>query len=208
MVRVQPVVSCYTAIMPETQHQQPQQRTPRGMKPEAVLAQISLQEGDTVADFGAGSGGFSIPAARRVGPAGRLFAVDVRDAILARLKRQVQRDYGLEHITVVVGDLETPGGSDIADSSIDVCMCINVLHQLDDPQVTAEEAYRVCKPGGRIVVVAWCDSHNGMGPPADRVVTEQRARTLYSNAGFELIEHIDAGDYHYGFLGRRPPMHP
>lgn len=63
-----------------------------------------------------------------------------------------------------------------------------------------EEAVRVLKKGGSLLVVDWRDSFGNMGPPADMVFTEDATRALLQDIGVSTPVSIDVGSYHYGII--------
>lgn len=179
--------------------------TDRFTDPEAVLEQTPLAEGDTVVDLGSGIGGFAIPAAQRVGKAGSVYAVDMREQALTRLANIAQRDYALDTITTIWGDIDEPGGTELPDSTAHFAILANVLPFLDAPQVAAGELCRVLVPGGRALVVDWHESFSGMGPQPDQIVAEGEARKLFEHAACDIEESVDVGPYQYGFIIRKAP---
>lgn len=111
----------------------------------AELAQV--RAGQVVADIGAGSGRFSTALARRVGPAGRVYASDVSPARLADLK---QRAEGLRNLTVIEATRTETG---LPDGCCDLVMMRSVYHHVSDPALFVSALRRVLAPGGRLVII-------------------------------------------------------
>jgi len=190
--------------------------------PQKNIQQFGLIEGMKVADLGAGSGAYTVAAARQVGNSGRVYAVEIQKELLSRIKssadgaaNQVSVSsrkesassdsmrkvfYGATNVEVIWGDIESLGGTKIKDALIDAVIVSNVLFQIEDKKGLVEEAKRILKPKGRVLVVDWKDSFGGMGPHADHVVSEQSAKKLFEESGFSLERSIPAGDHHYGFI--------
>ena len=163
------------------------------------VARLQLREGMHVADFGAGSGFYTLAAARRVGHSGRVYAVEVQKELLDKLQAQALR----EHITtvqVIWGDLDEPTGTKLADASMDAVIVSNVLFQSEQKDILAGEAYRVLKSGGQVLVVDWSDSYSNLGPHPEAVVAEEAARSYFESAGFVFTESFKAGEHHYGLI--------
>jgi ubiquinone/menaquinone biosynthesis C-methylase UbiE len=172
------------------------------LDPQAVLENFGIQEGSTVADLGAGSGFYTMAAARMVGT-GRVYAVDVQQDLLTRLQNTA-RAAKITNISVLHGDMERPGGTRLQDGSVDSAIISNVLFQVEQKESFVKEVKRILKSGGKALVIDWSDSFNSMGPEEKLVVTESAARSLFEKAGFEFVNSIDAGDNHYGLVYRKP----
>jgi ubiquinone/menaquinone biosynthesis C-methylase UbiE len=113
--------------------------------PTAVAA---LEEGETVLDLGSGGGIDVLLSARRVGPTGKAYGLDMTDEMLA-LARENQRKAGLDNVEWLRGEIEAiPLPAESVDVVISNCV-INLSG--DKPKVLAEAA-RVLKPGGRFAV--------------------------------------------------------
>jgi ubiquinone/menaquinone biosynthesis C-methylase UbiE len=164
--------------------------------PAQILDQVGLSEGHIVADLGAGSGFYTLAAAKLVG-SGKVYAVDVQADLLARIKNAAHAA-NLHNIEVLHGDMERLGGTRIRECSVDIALICNVLFQVEKKDDFLNEVKRILKPGGRVVLVDWADSFGGMGPAAEHVISEQDAEELFKKHGFTFINSIDAGDNHYG----------
>jgi len=170
--------------------------------PSVTLAAAHVEEGMHVADFGAGSGFFTIAAAGLVGASGVVWAVDMQPDLLTRIKSHALAAHH-KNVEIVRGDLEAPKGSSLPEGQFDLVMVTNILFSLEHTKPFIEEAWRVLKPDGRVLVVDWKDSFDGMGPHPDHVVTAGKARDLFEKGGFAYIGDVPAGEYHWGFLVRK-----
>jgi len=169
------------------------------MDPVKILAACNLQTTDTVADFGAG-GGFVSAAAAGLVPQGQVFAIEVNKELVTRLTRDAT-DHKIANLHVLWGDVEMPEGSKLATASVDVVLCFNILFLLDDKAAVIKEAFRVLKPGGKIVVADWTESFGGLGPQPHHIFTQVMAETLLQANGFKKLADITpAGDHHYAIL--------
>jgi ubiquinone/menaquinone biosynthesis C-methylase UbiE len=166
-------------------------------EPAKNLEAFGLHEGQHVADFGSGSGFYSLAAAKLVKESGKVYAIDVQQDLLTRLKSNAHAEH-INNIEVIHGNLEAVNGTKLADNSADAVIIANVLFLSDDKQGIITEAKRILKPEGRILIVDWTDSFGGMGPTPDMVFTQQETRELCEKLGFEFVTGILAGDHHYG----------
>jgi len=111
-----------------------------------ALAQLS--PGETVLDLGSGGGIDVLLSARRVGPTGKAYGLDMTDEMLA-LARENQRKAGVENVEFLKGEIEN---IPLPDNSVDVIISNCVINLSGDKDRVLREAIRVLKPGGRFAV--------------------------------------------------------
>jgi len=128
-----------------------------GLPAEAVLASLGcgnptalaeLQEGETVLDLGSGGGIDVLLSAKRVGPRGKAYGLDMTDEMLA-LANENKRRAGAENVEFLKGEIER---IPLPDASVDVIISNCVINLSGDKRKVLAEAFRVLKPGGRFAV--------------------------------------------------------
>ena len=164
--------------------------------PTVNLSKLGIANGMKIVDLGAGSGFYSIESARKVGPSGRIYAIDVQKDILERI-RVAGATQGLHNIEVIWANAEKIGGTKLRESLADRVIASNILFQIEKPEEFALEIKRILKPNGKVMVIDW-NSGSPMSPKT--VFPSVKARMLFEKAGFKFEQSFVAGDHHYGLI--------
>lgn len=169
------------------------------LDPGKIMSEFDIQEGMSVADFGCGTGYFTILLGQKVGKDGKVYALDVQEPPLDSVRAKAKAA-GLENIETVRANLEVLGGSRLPDNSQDMVLLANILFQSTKKAEIISESARVMKTGGRLIVIDWKRNAGGFGPP-DELRTEQAdMRALVPANVFSFQKDIDAGSFHYGMI--------
>jgi len=170
--------------------------------PENNIRQLALAPGMQVADFGSGSGFYTMAISKAVSPGGRVFAIDIQKDLLEKLKNSARQNH-LTNIEVVWGDLEHLGGTKLREGSMDAVTACNLFFQVENKDGLCLEIKRILKPNGRVLVVDWASSFGGIGPQEKDVITKINMTSIFQDHGFVLDREISAGAEHYGLVFRK-----
>jgi ubiquinone/menaquinone biosynthesis C-methylase UbiE len=146
-----------------------------------VMDLLQLKAGSTVADIGAGSGWFSVRAARRVGANGRVIAEDINAKAVAYIQQRAQR----EQLTNIVPVLGTPDDPKLTPNSLDAALMLKVYHEIAHPPLVLANLRAALKPGARFGII----DRNGNG--ADHGLKESIVRDEVEHAGFRQVARYD-----------------
>ena len=157
-------------------------------------ALASLNPGETVLDLGSGGGIDVLLSARRVGPTGKAYGLDMTDEMLA-LARENQKKAGMENVEFLKGEIES---IPLPDNSVDVVISNCVINLSADKDRVLREAFRVLKPGGRFAVSDVVTRGEMLPEIRERVLLwvgciagaleENEYRSKLTAAGFESVE--------------------
>lgn len=166
--------------------------------PEAILK--DLHAGMTFVDVGCGDGFFSLLAAKKVGPKGRVYAVDVDASGIEKLQNKADAQ-GLTNIVAAVGRAED---TVFCEECADIVFYSMDLHDFADPAKVLENARKMIKPTGKVLDLDWKKQEMPFGPPKAIRFSEEKVSELFRAAGF-CAEVAEAGPYHY--LATAKPLH-
>lgn len=163
--------------------------------PKNILTQLIIHKGSCVIDFGAGFGSYSLPLSDMVGSAGSVFAVDVQEHLIDQIKKSAN-DTGKKNVYPMHADVEKLGGVPLSGGVADYIFIVNVLNIVNDKRIVFEEAKRLLKIGGRLIVI----DHEETILPGIKVFKQNECNSLAKNSGFQKVENIDAGEMAYGII--------
>jgi precorrin-6B methylase 2 len=155
-------------------------------RPDDVIAALAPRPGERIVDLGAGSGYFALRLAPRVGPEGRVLAVDV-SADMLRLVRRRAEQAGLKNVELVLATEQDPG---LAPASVDAVLMVDVYHELYWPYEVMTRVREALKPGGRLVLVEYRGEDPRVPIKATHKMTEGQAKRELAAAGFRYVKTV------------------
>jgi uncharacterized protein len=141
----------------------------------------------------------TLPLARRVGPAGHVFALDPEPAALDVLRRRLAKAR-VRNVTPVLNDDREPM---LPDRACDLAVIVNVYHHFAEPAAFLKRMARCLKPGGRLVNIDWADRDTPKGPPAHRRIPPAVFLRHARRAGLVLVKEHAFLPYQYFVVLRR-----
>lgn len=148
---------------------------------ERVMDLLRMKPGSRVADIGAGSGWFTIRAARRVGNGGTVYAVEINRAYLRHITERATKE-NLRNVRAVLGK---PSDPLLARGSIDAVLLLKTYHEVARPIQLLRHTREAMRPGARLGIIDKNGNGADHGLNADAVIKEA------ARAGFKLIEQYD-----------------
>ena len=158
-------------------------------RPAEVMDALGVSAGSIVADIGAGNGYFTFHLAARIGPSGRVYAVEIDKEALEKIQRRAHQER-LRQIESVLGSSDDPH---LPAETLDAALIVNAYHEMRDYNAMLVALYRALKPGGRLGII---DGAIESGEDRDTYFRRHRIPE-------ELVRE-DAARAGFRFLGRRP----
>jgi SAM-dependent methyltransferase len=120
-------------------------------EPTRMVDALKLKEGDVVADIGCGTGFIAWKLAKKVGPTGKVYGVDIQPEMLARLRLGMKRR-GVNNVEPVMGAIQDPK---LPANSVDLIIMVDVYHEFSHPWEMTDAMVKALKPGGRLVFIEY-----------------------------------------------------
>ena len=153
----------------------------RKLQIERVMDVLGLKEGSNVADIGAGSGWFTVRAARRVGSSGKVYAVDINRDYLKYIEDRALKEK-LSNVRTVLGLEDDPL---LPQQSVDAVLMLKTYHEIAQPIRLLKRLRQSMRSGARLGIIDRNGTGSDHGLDRDTVVSEAR------RAGFELVDQYD-----------------
>ncbi len=155
----------------------------------------------TIADFGSGTGYFTLAMAKALRPSGRVIALDIWKPSLEALEFRAKLEGLFNIVETRWANLEEPKGSGLPDNSCDLVLISNILFESEKKEVLIGEAKRVLKPEGFLIVIEWqpdkLPSKNMFSP-----IGKEEILNMLEKLNFKIERELSLGITHYGFLAK------
>ena len=179
-------------------------------KPDTIIEALKLENGQVVADVGAGSGYFTLRLARAVASRGLVFALDVEEGMLDYLRQRLAKEK-IQNVKVL---LVPPHDPLLIDGSLDLAFICNTYHHLEYRDVYLRKLRKALKPTGRLVIVDFYKKEGiPVGPPMPMRLSEETVQKELREAGLGVIEKLTFLPYQYLLIAQSAtessaPQHP
>ena len=148
---------------------------------ERVMDILGIRPGSGVADIGAGSGWFTVRAAKRAGEHGIVYAVDINPDAIDYINNRMRRE-NIHNVRTVLG---SPSDPRLPENSIDSVLILKTYHEIAEPVQLLENLRKALKPGARVGII----DRNGNGE--DHGIQQSVVENEAERAGYHLIEQYD-----------------
>ena len=153
--------------------------------PDAMLAVMGLEDGDVVADIGAGSGFFTRRMARLVAPTGTVYAVDIQPEMLEILQGYAEEE-GVTGIVPVLSEFDDPK---LPEGEIDWILLVDVYHEFGNPEAMLAKMHQALNRDGRVALLEYrVEDGTGDHIKGDHRMSVRQVLSEWNPAGFELVE--------------------
>lgn len=167
--------------------------------PSKLLAALQLQPGQTVADIGCGNGFYTLLMAEKVGPAGKVYAVDIQPEMLQLLGKRAKAA-GLDNIVPV---LSSPADPKLPPDAIDLILLVDVYHEFAYPEQMLASMRNALSPDGVVALAEYRLEDPRIPIKLLHKMSKKQIRKEYEPAGFELVRQFDELPWqHLMFFGR------
>lgn len=166
------------------------------VNPSDILKEIKLKPNMWAADFGSGSGFWTIALAKRLED-GIVYAIDILEEPLSALRSRMALEK-INNIKIIRSNIESQNGSTLPDSSVDFVLITNLLFQCENKKNVLAEAKRILKEGGKILIVDWIKD-NPLTKQIEYVSFEEIKKNG-KDIGLKVEKEFEAGAFHQALI--------
>ena len=155
--------------------------------PDGALDAMNIRPGMTVADLGSGVGYMTLRMAKRVGPTGKIYGVDLQPGMLTELQKNAKA----AGITNVESILSEPTDPKLPAGKIDMILMVDVYHEISQPQVMLRKLRQALKADGRLVLLEYRAEDPSIPINPEHKMTVEQVRREIEPEGFHLQTPIE-----------------
>jgi len=152
-----------------------------------LIEALAIRPGQVLCDMGCGSGFYTLELARRVGPRGLVYAVDVQPEMLHMLAERLARE-GVRNVRPVLG---TPIDPRLPPGALDLVLCVDVYHEFSHPEAMLERIRASLKPDGLLVLAEFRGEDPAVPIKPLHKMTKAQVRAELEPAGYVLERQFD-----------------
>jgi ubiquinone/menaquinone biosynthesis C-methylase UbiE len=169
------------------------------LDPKRVIEEIEINPGMKVAHFGCGAGFFTFSVAQKIGNEGNVYALDILEQKVEVVNSQAKVT-GFENVQARRVNLEEKNGSGLDKESLDWVLIVNMLYQNENKEAVVEEAKRVLKKGGKILIIDWMILDSSMGPEMNSRVSKDKIIEIAHKNDLVVAKEFQASNFHFGLV--------
>jgi ubiquinone/menaquinone biosynthesis C-methylase UbiE len=158
-----------------------------GLRIDEVIAKLQVGPGQVIADIGAGAGAFSIPLAQRVGPGGKVYAVELDKGFLDYIDGKA-RKHNVANVVTVLG---APTDPRLPAKDVDLALFHDVLHHVAEREAYLKNLAPYIKSTGRVAIVELDPDTGGHSEEPELQVSKEQAAAWMAAVGFKPNAEVD-----------------
>jgi cyclopropane fatty-acyl-phospholipid synthase-like methyltransferase len=155
--------------------------------PDQALDAMNIKPGMQIADLGSGVGYMTLRMAKRVGPTGKIYGVDLQPGMLQKLQENAKA-VGITNVVPVLGE---PADPKLAAGSVDMILMVDVYHEVSQPQAMVRKLREALKADGRLVLLEYRAEDPKVPINPDHKMTVEQVRAEIEPEGFRLLPPIE-----------------
>lgn len=155
--------------------------------PDGALDAMNIRPGMTIADLGSGVGYMTLRMAKRVGPTGKIYGVDLQPGMLAELEKNAKAA-GISNVVPILGE---PADPKLPAGQIDMILMVDVYHEVSQPQAMVRKIREALKPNGRLILLEYRAEDPTIPINPDHKMTVEQVRAEIEPEGFKLQKPIE-----------------
>lgn len=152
-----------------------------------LLRELQLKPGQTVCDMGCGNGFYTLRIAKKLGPNGQVFAVDIQPEMLTLLRERAAAER-VKNVKPLLGTLIDPG---LGENSCDLILCVDVYHEFSHPEHMLRAMRKALKPDGELLLVEFRMEDPQVPIKLEHKMSKEQILKELSPNGFKLVREFD-----------------